>query len=261
MFPILFLMLFPVLTLYPDLTIMGQIYLLEIQHWRPVVEKYLSLLARSPLFSGIAQGDIASMLSCLGARLGEYSKTETIFMEGESARLLGIVLSGAVQVVRDDYWGSRSVLAILEPGELFGEVFSCAALESLPVSVLALRDCRVLLLDCRRVLSTCPSSCSFHSLLIRNLLQGLALKNLELTRKIHCMSRKTTREKLLAYLMDQAKKQGSSEFVIPCGRQTLADYLGVERSAMSAELGRLKRDGLLDTKGSWFSLHLPEEKV
>ena len=163
------------------------------------MEKYLSLLARSPLFSGIAQGDIESMLFCLGARLGEYSKTETIFMEGESARLLGIVLSGAVQVVRDDYWGSRSVLAILEPGELFGEVFSCAALESLPVSVLALRDCRVLLLDCRRVLSTCPSSCSFHSLLIRNLLQGLALKNLELTRKIHCMSRKTTREKLLAY--------------------------------------------------------------
>lgn len=223
------------------------------------MEKYLSLLSRSPLFSGIAQGDIQSMLACLDGRVLSYSRGEPIFLEGEAPGLLGIVLTGAVQVVRDDYWGNRSVLAILEPGESFGEVFSCAALEALPVSVFALRDSLVLLLDCRRVLSTCSSACAFHSLLIRNLLQGLALKNLEFTRKIHCMSRKTTREKLLAYLMDQAKKQGSSEFVIPCDRQTLADYLGVERSAMSAELGKMKKAGLLDTKGSWFSLHLGEE--
>ena len=218
-------------------------------------------LAGSALFAGVEKEELGPLLQKVGARERSFQRGETLLAAGERARSMGLVLAGRVTVEHHDFWGSRSVLAILEPGELFGEVFSCAALESLPVSVLALRDCRVLLLDCRRVLSTCPSSCSFHSLLIRNLLQGLALKNLELTRKIHCMSRKTTREKLLAYLMDQAKKQSSSEFVIPCGRQTLADYLGVERSAMSAELGRLKRDGLLDTKGSWFSLHLPEEKV
>ena len=104
------------------------------------------------------------------------------------------------------------------------------------------------------MLSGCSNACAFHSILIRNLLQGISQKNLALTRKIRCMSRKTTREKLMEYLLEQAKQCGSAEFAIPFDRQALADYLGVERSAMSAEIGKLKKEGLLDSNGSFFRI-------
>jgi CRP-like cAMP-binding protein len=157
-------------------------------------------------------------------------------------------------VVQDDYYGNRSVLTILQPGELFAEAFSFAGLGAMPVSVIAIKDSNVLLLDCKHVLTSCSNSCRFHSLLLKNLLQEMAQKNLALSQKIRYMSQKTTKEKLMAYLLDQAKQQGSSEFIIPFDRQALADYLGVERSAMSAEISKLKRSGRIDTKGAWFCL-------
>ena len=219
------------------------------------MEQYLSVLSQCPLFHGIHADEIQLMLGCLDAKVLPISKGEPVFLEGSPAQLVGVVLSGSVQVVQDDYYGNRSVLSILQPGDSFGEAFSCAGLEKLPVSVYAVKDGEVLLLDCRRILTLCSHTCRFHSLLIQNLLQGLAQKNLSFTQKVRYMSQKTTKDKLMTYLLDQAKQQESSEFVIPCDRQTLADYLGVERSAMSAELGKLKRAGWLETKGSWFRLH------
>lgn len=145
-------------------------------------------------------------------------------------------------------------MTVLQPGESFAEVFSCAGFEVMPVSVMAVTDSEVLLLDCRCVLTTCSRSCHFHSLLMKNMLEGMAQKILSLTQKIQYMSKRTTREKLMAYLSNQAKQQGSKEFVIPHNRQSLADYLGVERSAMSAEISKLKKAGKIDTHGSWFCL-------
>ena len=165
-----------------------------------------------------------------------------------------VVLLGTVQVVQEDYYGNRSVMTVLQPGESFAEVFSCAGFEVMPVSVMAVTDSEVLLLDCRCVLTTCSRSCHFHSLLMKNMLEGMAQKILSLTQKIQYMSKRTTREKLMAYLSNQAKQQGSKEFVIPHNRQSLADYLGVERSAMSAEISKLKKAGKIDTHGSWFCL-------
>lgn len=159
----------------------------------------------------------------------------------------GVVLLGTVQVVQEDYYGNRSVMTVLQPGESFAEVFSCAGFEVMPVSVMAVTDSEVLLLDCRCVLTTCSRSCHFHSLLMKNMLEGMA-------QKIQYMSKRTTREKLMAYLSNQAKQQGSKEFVIPHNRQSLADYLGVERSAMSVEISKLKKAGKIDTHGSWFCL-------
>jgi CRP-like cAMP-binding protein len=182
----------------------------------------------------------------------EISKGNPVFLEGAPAQFVGAVLSGAVQIVRDDYYGNRDVLNLLQPGELFGEVFSCAGLETMPVSVVAVQDSSILLLNCKRVLSVCSNACHFHSLLIRNLLQTMAGKNLAMNQKIRYMSQKTTKDKLMAYLLDQAKQHGSSEFTIPFDRQALADYLGVERSAMSSEISKLKKSGLIDTKGAWF---------
>lgn len=166
----------------------------------------------------------------------------------------GVVLLGTVQVVQEDYYGNRSVMTVLQPGESFAEVFSCAGFEVMPVSVMAVTDSEVLLLDCRCVLTTCSRSCHFHSLLMKNMLEWMAQKILSLTQKIQYMSKRTTREKLMAYLSNQAKQQGSKEFVISHNRQSLADYLGVERSAMSAEISKLKKAGKIDTHGSWFCL-------
>lgn len=218
------------------------------------MEKYFEILSQCPLFSGIEQCDLNTMIECLNGKAIKIRKGNPVFLEGDPARFVGIVLLGTVQIVREDYYGNRSVITVLQPGELFAEVFSCAGLEAMPVSVIALTDIEVLLLDCRRVFTSCTNSCHFHSLLIKNLLQGMAQKNLTLTQKIRYMSQKTTKEKLMAYLLDQAKQHESREFVIPHDRQSLADYLGVERSAMSAEISKLKKLGQIDTRGSWFCL-------
>jgi CRP-like cAMP-binding protein len=219
------------------------------------MEHFFENLSQCPLFHGIDQSDLRSMIKCLDGKTVAVPKGSPVFLEGSPARFVGVVLSGTVQVVREDYYGNRSVLTILQPGELFAEAFSFAGLEAMPVSVIAIRDSNVLLLDCKRVLTSCSNSCHFHSLLLKNLLQEMAQKNLALSQKIRFMSQKTTKEKLMAYLLDQAKQQGSSEFTIPFDRQALADYLGVERSAMSAEISKLKSSGQIDTKGAWFCLN------
>ncbi|MBO5293470.1 MAG: Crp/Fnr family transcriptional regulator [Lachnospiraceae bacterium] len=218
------------------------------------MKKYFEILSQCPLFDGIEQEDLDTMIECLNGKTIKVSKGTPVFLEGDSVRFVGVVLSGTAQVIREDYYGNRSVMTVLQPGELFAEVFSCAGFETMPVSVIALTDSEVLLLDCRHVFASCSNSCHFHSLLMKNLLQEMAQKNLALTQKIRYMSQKTTKEKLIAYLADQAKKQGSSEFVIPYNRQSLADYLGVERSAMSAEISKLKKSGQIDSRGSWFCL-------
>lgn len=218
------------------------------------MEAYYEIFSKCPLFAGISQKEMGEMLGCLNGKITGIAKGDPVFLEGDSARYMGVVVSGAIQVVRDDYYGNRSVLTVVAPGGLFGETFACAGLEALPVSAIALQNSTVLLLDCRRVLTGCTHACPFHSRLISNLLQGIAQKNLTLTQKIRYMSRKTTREKLMEFLLDQAKEQGNSEFVIPYDRQALADYLGVERSAMSAEIGKLRKEGLLESSGSRFRL-------
>ena len=215
---------------------------------------FFDILSKCPLFDGIKQSDLNSMIACLGGRTVDIAKGNPVFLEGSPAIYVGVVLSGTVQVVREDYNGNRSVMTILQPGELFAEAFSFAGIETMPVSVFATKDSKVLLLDCRRILNSCSNACDFHSILMKNLLQGMAQKNLSLSRKIRYMSKKSTKEKLMAYLSDQAKQHGSTDFVIPYDRQALADYLGVERSAMSTEIGKLKKSGKIDTKGAWFCL-------
>lgn len=218
------------------------------------MEKDFAILLGNPLFRGISPEELKSMLGCLQARETQAKKGAPVFLEGDPAGFIGIVLEGAVRIVRDDYYGERTLLAQAEPGDIFAEAYACADVETMPISGYAAADSRVLLLSCRKMLTVCTNACQFHNRLVKNLLQVVARKNLLLSQKIQFMSQKTTREKLMAYLLDQAKQQGSLEFTIPFDRQTLADYLVVERSAMSAELGKLRRDGVLETTGSHFRL-------
>lgn len=224
------------------------------------MEEYLDILSQCPLFAGISRQELGLMLNGLGGKITGIAKGNPVFLEGDPAEFVGVVLSGKVQIVRTDYYGNRSVLTVVSPGGLFGEAFACAGVETLPVSVIALQNSTVLLLDCKRVLTGCSNACPFHSRLVRNLLQGIAQKNLILTRKIRCMSQTATQEKLMEFLLEQAKQQGSAEFVIPYDRQSLADYLGVERSAMSAEISKLKKAGRIDCSGSRFRILKPGEK-
>ena len=225
------------------------------------MEKYFAILSRCSLFAGVGREEMGLMLNCLGARERDIPKGEPVFLEGDPAGFIGVVLEGTVQVVRDDYYGSRCVLTVVQPGEIFGEAFSCAGVETMPVSAFALKGGKVLWLDCKRMLTVCSNACQFHNRMVANLLRAVARKNLALSRKIQFMSQRTTKEKIMAYLLDQAKAQGSSEFTIPHDRQALADFLGVERSAMSAEIGKLKRAGILDCKGPWFHLRDTVEEI
>ena len=218
------------------------------------MEQYFDLILKNPLFDGIGEAELASMLNCLNARIVSVGKGEPLFLEGDAAGFVGLVLEGSIQIVRDDYFGSRTMLGLAEEGDIFAESYASAGVKTMPVSAYALRAGKVILFDVQKMLTVCSNACGFHNRLVKNLLQVMAQKNLLLSRKIQFMSQKTTREKLMAYLLDQAKQKGAAEFTIPLDRQTLADYLGVERSAMSAELSKLRKAGVLECTGSHFRL-------
>lgn len=218
------------------------------------MEQYFDIISKGPLFSGISREDLQSLMGCLQARVQTVRKGDPVFLEGDAAGFVGIILEGSIQLEQYDYYGDRSVIGWAEPGDIFGETFACAGVETMPVSAYARQNSRVMMLSFGKMLTVCSNACPFHNKLVKNMMQLVAKKNLELSGKIRIMSRKTTREKLMEYLLAQAKRADSSEFTIPFDRQALADYLGVERSAMSAELSKLKNAGILETKGSHFRL-------
>ena len=176
-------------------------------------------LAECPLFEGIDTVDLQSMLGCLGANTVSVKKGQALFREGDSTIYIGIVLSGSVQIIREDYYGNRSIMAHIGPKQLFGESYAFSGAPALPVSIIADEDTNVLLLDSRRVSTCCSSACAFHNQVIYNLLRLVAQNNLLLHQKIQITSKRTTREKLMAYLLSQAKRQGSNAFTIPYDRQ------------------------------------------
>ena len=212
------------------------------------------ILEKCVLFSGIRPEDRGPMLGCLGARAVTAGKGQYLFREGDPADSIGIVLEGCVQIEREDYYGNRSILARIGQAGLFGESYACADVTAFPISAVAAEDCTALLINSQRIITTCSNACGFHNQMIFNMLKVVAGKNLVLTQKIEITSRRTTREKLMAYLLLQAKQQGSNTFTIPYDRQALADYLEVERSAMSAEISKLRKEGILECSKSTFRL-------
>lgn len=212
-----------------------------------------SLLTGHPLFEGVEGADFPALLDCLGAGKRDFSKGAFIFTAGEDVLRVGLVLSGGVAVIKEDAWGNRTILARLEPGELFGEAFSCSTQKSLTVSVVAEEPCRILFLDFRGALAL-PDRPALRKL-VRNMLRILADKNVMLTQRIEALARRTIREKLSAYLSDQARRAGRNVFDVPFDRQALADYLCVDRSALSRELGRMRDEGLLIYRKNRFTLH------
>lgn len=209
------------------------------------MEEYSDALRECPLFCGIRDDERSAMLSCLGGRIIRFDKGAAIMAEGEPVRCVGVVLSGAVHMVQVDYFGNRSIIEGVGPSGLFGESFACAGISAIPLSVIAAEPAEVMLIDCLKITCSCSSACGFHQRMIHNLLKVVAEKNLLFHQKIEITSKRSTREKLLTYLLLQAKRSGSDSFEIPYNRQELADYLGVERSGLSVEIGKLRRQGVL----------------
>ncbi|WP_297311927.1 Crp/Fnr family transcriptional regulator [uncultured Oscillibacter sp.] len=202
-----------------------------------------------PLFSGIAEQELPGLLDHLEATTGVYEKNTTVFWEGGRATF-GIVLSGGVHIVREDCWGNRSVIARIDAPQPFGEACAFAGVDCFPASVIAANKSEILLISVQKMLDASGDD----PRIIQNLLRLIAGKNLLLKEKIEYLSIRTTKEKLMVYLTAQAKAQGSRRFTIPFDRQALADYLGVERSAMSAELGKLRAEGKIEFKRNHFEI-------
>lgn len=202
-------------------------------------------LSDTQLFLGLTEKEITTLLQCLHARQKMYRKGEIILSEGKPTRQMGIVLSGMAVISSSDVWGVNSILGSASPGTVFAEAYACSPGEPLMISVYASEDTSVLFLDIHRVLSSCTSACRFHARLIRNLLTVCASKNLQLSRRILHTSSKSIRGRLLSYFSECVKKTGSLSFEIPYSRQQLADYLSVDRSALSNELSKMQKDGLI----------------
>jgi CRP-like cAMP-binding protein len=218
------------------------------------LEKYFFALKKSPLFQGISEGELVSLVKCLGCTFRFYGKGEIVYLAGDFVREIGVVMSGRVHIIKDDAWGNSNIIAEISEGEMFAESVVCGGVGVLPVTVVAAADTEVMFADFQRVIAACSSACVFHTLLIRNMIGVFARRNIMLTGKIEHITKRTTREKLLSYLSEQSRLHGSGGFDIPFDRQELADYLSVERSALSAEMSRLKADGIINYRKSHFEL-------
>lgn len=218
------------------------------------MEEFLSTIRSAPLFSGVSEAELTAMLACLKAEKKDFPKEAFVLRAGDTAESIGLVLTGTVLVIQEDIWGNRNILSKAGPGQTFAVAYACAPGSRLNMSVVAETPVTVLFLNVKRILTVCPSACSYHSRIIRNLLGELAGKNLQFSEKLTHVGQRSTRSKIMSYLSAEAQRLGTYELDIPFSRQQLADYLGVERSGLSQELGKMKKDGLLDYRKSHFVL-------
>lgn len=214
----------------------------------------LVMISQTLLFRGTTPQEADAMLNCLGAYTRSYTKGEMICRAGEPFNTMAMVLSGGVTIESDDVWGNRSILSHVGVGEVFAETYACLPGEPLLVNAVASEMSEILFMEMGKLLTLCPSGCSYHNRLIQNLLTLTARKNLTLSRRILHTSAKSIRGRLLSYFSEQALLQGGYRFSIPFNRQQLADYLGVDRSALSNELSKMKREGLIAYEKNTFIL-------
>ena len=218
------------------------------------MREYIPVLRKNEIFSGIENEEIEALLSCLGARTKSFNKGEYVLRQGEYSKKITILVKGSLHIQSDDYWGNRSILGHISPGEMFGEAYAVPGSDPLINDVVAVEDSEIIYFDFKRIITSCTSACPFHTRVVHNMFLAISEKNRRLVQKLGFLSKRTTREKLNAYLSEVAKRQNSSDFTIPFNRQQLADYLSVDRSAMSKELCKMRDEGMLEFNKNRFRL-------
>ena len=220
------------------------------------MDERVKVVAGCELFYGIDEEKISRMMSCLRSTRKKYESGETVWRAGSRVTQLAIVLSGRIHLESCDFWGNKSIITECLSGSSFGAPYALAKNELLVFDVVAKDASEILFIDMENVKSPCAENCSAHKQLIENLLSHVASKARGLELKISHICNRTTRDKLISYLSSEARKQNSSYIRIPFNRQELADYLSVERCAMSKQLHQMRRDGLIDFAGNDFVLKI-----
>lgn len=209
---------------------------------------------KSPLFDGIRPEDRNAVLGCIGYHIGTYKRGDIVAFEAENIKHIGILLSGSVDMIKEDLWGNKTMLVRSHKDEMFGETFACGEDNQSVVTFLVSEDAKILFMPFDRAMHSCTMACAFHQKLIQNMVHIIANKNRDLMRKVEVVTKRSIREKLLTYLSIQAQTQESRYVEIPLGRGELAEYLCVDRSALTRELAKMKEDGLIDYHRNCFRL-------
>jgi CRP/FNR family transcriptional regulator, dissimilatory nitrate respiration regulator len=212
------------------------------------------IIASNPLFDQIQEQDLMGMLNCLCARVHLYQKDSYIILAGDPVQSIGVVLKGKVSVVRESEDGMRNLVAVLVPGECFGESFACSDHPEAFVYVVAMDECEILFLDCKKIVTTCSSACTYHTRLIQNILSLLTDKIQGLNQKLEIVSKRKIRDKLQTFFETQKRNAGTNVFSIPYNREQLADFLFVDRSALSNELCKMRDEGLIRFQKNKFQI-------
>jgi len=218
------------------------------------MKEYLPVLKKTKLFAGVGEDEIGAMLTCLGAVFRTYKKGEYVFRQGDFLREIMVLAEGKLHIQNNDYWGNCSIIHVVEVGEMFGEAYIAPDSGTILNDVAAVEPAVVIFFDVNRILHVCPSACKFHAKVVQNLFYAISGRNRKLVSKLRIASRRTTRDKLMEYLSEEAKRQGKSSFRIQFNRQQLADFLSVDRSAMSSELGKMRDEGLIEFERNRFTL-------
>ncbi len=218
------------------------------------MEQYFPVLKNCALFRRISEKEIGELMGCLGAQVKSYQEDEYIFFSGDVVNSVSIVLSGVVEVMKENLAGNKHILAFLGPADMFAEGIVCTVSRVSPVTVRVKEAAKILLIPYERIIKSCGNSCIFHINLIQNMMVVLGEKNVNLNRKLELLTLKGMREKIVSYLMNESKERGSNMFQIMLNRTELADYLNVSRTSMCRELARMKEEGLIDFYGNSFKL-------
>lgn len=213
-----------------------------------------NFLAKTELFKAMTVEEIKNILDCLKVTVKKYKKNEYILRRGDIVTAVCLVLSGSVNIEKDEICGSHSIISNIPKGCAFAEAYACSENKTLMIDAVSAENTEIMFINIDYMLTICSSGCQFHNKLIKNLITVIAEKNIILTRKINIITPKTIRERLLTYFFYEMNKHKSCDFVIPFNRQQLANYLCVDRSAMSNELSKMQKEGLISYKKDKFHI-------
>lgn len=218
------------------------------------MKEYIEKIKRAPLFRDINEENILKFLHCSKGRIKNFEKGEIIILAGNISENFGLLVEGVAHVVREDYWGNKTIVGELHENEIFGEVF---ALQKIPLenTAIAKTNCKILFINTTLIINPCKDGNSFHDTIVRNLILILAKKTMMMNRKLEHITKRSMKDKILSYLSGISEKENKKTFSIPYNRTELSEFLCVDRAALSKELSKLQKEGYITYKKNIFTLN------